>query len=109
MLRLNNPDQNTFHDLTIGRQEVLLLKGKFAIQTFRHVLEKYRSRLIPEKNSPLDCIFLAYGRCVQTLSELPQSYSEANQILSRRFFCMEGQHTVGYESLPKLIGVKPIL
>lgn len=46
-------------------------------------------------------LFISYGRPVETLSEVPLSYKETVFLISRRFFCMQGQHTLGFEDLPK--------
>nr|MCR5329856.1 helix-turn-helix domain-containing protein [Lachnospiraceae bacterium] len=67
---------------------------------FQRFLEHYES--IPEQNSPLDRIFVAYGCVVHSLSELSDSYAQAEELLARRFFCVQGQHVLGYDDLPSV-------
>lgn len=101
LLRVTNQDNNSYDNVLIQYNEVLLLKGNFAIHKFNDFLERYERERRPQKDSPLDSLFITYGRCVPTLSDVPQSYSEAYALLNRRFFCDQEQHTIGYDSLPK--------
>lgn len=50
----------------------------------------------------MDTLFLAYGRPVNTLEEVYLSYQDALTLIRRRFFCIQGQHTLGYDELPDL-------
>ena len=78
---------------------VIILKGSFAIEKFERFIEHYESTP-PQKGSPMDSLFIAYGRPVNELSDVHISYSDAYTLIKRRFFCIEGQHTLGYEELP---------
>lgn len=45
-------------------------------------------------------MFLAYGRPVSTIEDIHLSYEDASALLERRFFCSQGQHTMGFDTLP---------
>ena len=55
-----------------------------------------------EEGSPMDSLFLAYGHPVRSLDEIYLSYEEASALIRRRFFCSQGQHTLGYHELPAM-------
>ena len=78
-----------------------MLKGTFALERFQNFLDHYESTP-PQKGSPLDSLFIAYGRPVNDIMSINESYLDAATLLSRRFFCMQGQHTLGYEELPNV-------
>ncbi len=80
--------------------DILLLLGNSGIERFKRFLAHYES--VPEENSPLDHIFVAYGRVVNSLSEISESYAQAEELLSRRFFCVQGQHVLGFDDLPSV-------
>lgn len=103
LLRVTNQDNNSYDNVILDGQETLLLKGEFAIQKFNEFLSRYQKETQPQKDSPLDSLFIAYGKCVDSPEEIPASYHEAKQLLSRRFFCEENQHTIGYDKLPPLV------
>ncbi len=48
----------------------------------------------------MESMFLTYGRPVRSLEEVHLSYKDAASLLSRRFFCAQEQHAIGYEMLP---------
>ena len=100
LLRVTNNDNNSFDKITINNSVVLLFKGQFAIQKFNEFLERYEREKRPQKNSPLDSLFITYGSVVDSLEYIPKSYQEADSLLRRRFFCAQEQHTIGYEDLP---------
>lgn len=99
LLKITNKGNHTFEHFEEEGNEVILLKGSFALLKFQEFLEHYEKNL-PQKGSPLDSLFLAYGRPVSNLDEIYLSYEEASTLCKRRFFCMQGQHTLGYEELP---------
>lgn len=109
LLRVTNQDHNSFDNITADSREVFLLKGSFAIQKFNDFLERYEREYRPQKDSPLDSLFLTYGRPVSSLDAVPDSYSDACRLIDRRFFCEQGQHTIGYESLPRLESCVPVI
>ncbi len=98
LLRVSNQDHNSFDHVTLDRKEVFLLKGSFALQRFERLLTHYHVN--PQKGSPLDSLFLTYGRKVYRPEDIVHSYHEACQLLERRFFCEYNQHILGYENLP---------
>ncbi len=109
LLRVTNNDNNSFDRITIQNSEVLLLKGSFAIQKFNDFLERYEREKRPQKNSPLDSLFITYGSCVSSLEYIPKSYEEADSLLRRRFFCAQEQHTIGYMDLPIFANTTPVI
>ncbi len=109
LLRVTNQDNHSYDAIIVNKQEVILLKGRFAIQQFNDFLERYEREKRPQKDSPLDSLFITYGRCVHSLQDVPASYTEASKLLHRRFFCEQGQHTIGYDALPDFEHNTPII
>lgn len=109
LLRVTNQDNNSYDNITLQYNEVLLLKGDFAIRKFNEFLERYQREKRPQKDSPLDTLFIAYGECVSSLEDVPLSYQEAYRLLQRRFFCEQEQHTIGYTDLPAFENNSPII
>lgn len=101
LLKVTNEDNSSYENITIDNNEVLLLKGSFILQKFQEFLEHYDREQKPQINSPLDSLFITYGRTVTDLKDISISYSEALRLLQRRFFCEHRQHTIGYTQLPK--------
>ena len=97
LLRVTNNGSFTFDHIVMKNLNVVLLKGSYAIDKFNRFLEHYKN--IPQKDSPLDTLFLAYGSQVTSLEDIHSSYEQARLLISRRFFCKQGQHTVGFQSL----------
>lgn len=98
LLRVSNQDHNSFDHISIDHREVILLKGAFALERFNRLLTHYR--INPQKGSPLDSLFLTYGRQVYRPEEIFHSYLDAYTLLDRRFFCEYNQHVLGFEALP---------
>lgn len=96
ILRVTNQDSNSFESVTYNESQVIILKGDFAISQFNRFLDKFEYELKPQKGSPLDTLFIAYGRIVTTVTELRTSYLDAYRLMLRRFFCAQDQHTIGY-------------
>ncbi len=97
ILRVANADEQEIETVQIDDSQVLLLKGHHPIERLSQLLEKYENELPPEKNSPLDQLFIACGSVVKHVSEIPRSYHEALHMMSRRFFCDENQHSMLYD------------
>lgn len=97
MFMVADSGTNSFEHFVVKGKNVLLLKGKFAIEKFQRFLKHYES--VPQKGSPLDTLFLAYGEAVENIWELKNSYEQAAALLGRRFFCQKGQHVLGYMEL----------
>lgn len=100
LLKVTNEQNSSYENITIDHNEVLLLKGTFTLQKFQEFLEHYEREQKPQKDSPLDSLFITYGRPVTELSQVHISYEEALLLLQRRFFCENMQHTIGYSQLP---------
>lgn len=101
LLKVANKGNHTFEHFEEEGNEVILLKGSFALSKFQDFLDHYEKRSLQE-GSPLDSLFLAYGRPVSDLDEIYLSYEEASTLCRRRFFCIQGQHTLGYGELPNV-------
>lgn len=95
LLRVANRNRNFFYSLDRKDTEVILLKNEYAIGKFKDFLAHYEHVLKPQKGSPLDSLFIAYGRVVNRPEDIVLSYEEAKLLLERRFFCKKGQHTLG--------------
>lgn len=102
LLKITNRDEHTFSYFEEDGKNVILLKGTYALNRFNDFLEHYHGATPPQKGSPMDTFFLAYGRPVQTLNHIHLSYEDARRLISRRFFCGQSQHTLGYEELSGL-------
>lgn len=100
LLRVTNQDHNSFDHVVMDKHEIFLLKGTFAADRFDSLLHHYDVN--PQKGSPLDSLFLTYGRKVYRLEDICLSYQDASRLLNRRFFCEPNQHVLGYGDLPPL-------
>ncbi|MGN0427298.1 MAG: response regulator [Agathobacter sp.] len=107
LLRVTNQDNRSFDHITIGGQEVILLKGSFALERFNSCLHHYE--IGTQKSSPLDTIFLTYGPTVSSLYQIHSSYEVCRLLMQRRFFCEENQHVLSYEMLPETNQYKTII
>ncbi|MGN1159197.1 MAG: response regulator [Lachnospiraceae bacterium] len=101
LLKVTNQGSHFFEHFEEEHKDVILLKGTFALERFQNFLDHYENTP-PQKGSPLDSLFIAYGRPVNDIMSINESYLDAATLLSRRFFCMQGQHTLGYEELPNV-------
>lgn len=100
LLRVTNRGEHTFNHIEQDKKNIILLKGDYALGRFNDFLKHYQGSNPPQKGSPLDSLFLAYGRPINSLEDVHISYEEALALIKRRFFCIQGQHTLGYEELP---------
>lgn len=98
LLKVTNQGSHTFEYLKIHQMDVILLKGDFAIKRLQEFLQHYERS--PQKGSPLDSLFISYGRFVYKLEDIHYSYEDSLSLITRRFFCDQNQHTIGYEQLP---------
>ena len=92
VLRVTSKAGEVFEALRLDDNNVFLLKGKRPIENLNHLMNKYYEELPPEKNSPLDTIFITCGSVVKNYKEIPKSYREAYDLMQHRFFCDESQH-----------------
>lgn len=97
LMRVTNQDNNTFDLLELDQRKIILLKGDFAISKFENLLSHYQ--VTPQKGSPFDAVFLAYGQKVSRVQDIYLSYQDVCRLSRRRFFCEENQHIIGYEDL----------
>lgn len=97
MMRVTNQNNNTFDIIDLEQRKIILLKGDFAISKFENLLRHYR--VVPQKGSPFDSVFLTYGQKVSRVRDIHLSYEDVCRLCDRRFFCEENQHIIGYEGL----------
>lgn len=102
LLRVTNNKNNSFETVSLNEKQIIILKGDYAQTRFQDFLSRYHQEMKPQKGSPLDSIFIAYGRCVDTLEQIHLSFEDATLLLERRFFCAKKQHTLGFEELTNL-------
>ena len=100
LLKVTNEANSSYESVEIEQNEVILLKGAFTLHKFQEFIEHYNREQKPQENSPLDSLFIAYGREVTSIEDVHISYEEAHKLLQRRFFCEDKQHTIGYDELP---------
>lgn len=98
ILRLANKNHNSLDYIKLENMNVILLKGNFALSRFQELLDRYISQ--PQKGSPLDSLFLTYGRPVYTTEQIYISFRDAEGLMKRRFFCSPNQHVLGFTELP---------
>ena len=99
LLNITNSENRSFEHIETDNRDVILLKGSFALRRFEEFLDRCE-KTNDQAGSPMDSLFLAYGHPVEALDEICLSYKEADTLIRRRFFCAQGQHTLGYEDLP---------
>ncbi|MFA9377587.1 MAG: response regulator [Lachnotalea sp.] len=98
LLKVTNQNNKSFEYIKMHQKDVILLKGSFALERFGNILHHYEKT--PQKGSPLDSIFLTYGRIVTKAEDIHSSYEDALSLLNRRFYCEQNQHVIGYDQLP---------
>lgn len=99
ILRLANKNHNSLDYINLDNMNIILLKGNFALKRFQELVNRYISQ--PQKGSPLDSLFLAYGRPIYTVEQIHISFQDAEALMKRRFFCRPNQHVLGYTDLPE--------
>lgn len=108
LLCAGSPAGRSFEQITLRENEVYLLKGSGAISQFQKLLKRYEQE--DRHSQPeLDAWFITYGRPVSALDEVAASYQQALLLKSRRFFCDQGQHTLGYTELPSFANYVKII
>lgn len=100
LLNTTQNDMHAYETLNLDNNHILLLKGRAMLSQFQDFLERYEREEKPQSNSPLDSLFITYGRIAERVEDISTSYSEALRLLKRRFFCEHKQHTIGYLDLP---------
>ena len=96
---MTNKDNSIFEHLAVEERDVVLLKGALGLNRLIDFLDRFEARKL-QPGSPLESMFLAYGRPVSTIEDIHLSYEDASALLERRFFCSQGQHTMGFDTLP---------
>lgn len=98
LLRTANQNNIAFEQLSLDQQNVILLKGEYALEKFRSCIAHYKNGT--QKGSPLDSVFIVYGRVVSTLFDIHLSYEDCRRLMERRFYCGPNQHVLAPEALP---------
>lgn len=101
LLNIANSKKRSFEHIRVDGHAVILLKGSFALRRFAEFLDRCE-KTDGQADNPIRSLFLAYGRPVASPDEICLSYEEAKTLIKRRFFCIQGQHTLGYEELPSM-------
>lgn len=101
LLNITNSENRSFEHIRVDGKDVILLKGSFALRRFEEFLDRCE-KADGQADSPVHPLFLAYGHPVASLDEICLSYEEARTLVERRFFCIQGQHTLSYEELPSM-------
>ena len=96
LLRVTNQNETEIENISLDGRNVILLKGNHPIEKLNLMIDKFSGELPPEKNSPLDSIFIACGSVVSEADEISRSYNEALEMLLHRFFSDKNQHTMLY-------------
>lgn len=97
-LKVTNQDYSSFEHIKIHHNNIILLKGEYAIKRFQDFLCHYDT--LPQKGSLLDSFFITYGRFVCNVKDIHLSYEDAFYLLKRRFFCKKNQHSFGFTQMP---------
>lgn len=109
LLRVNNQDSRAFDRISLDGLEVTLLKGEAALQKFQALLQRFDGEGSASQRQQLEGVFLCFGRPVRSMSQIALSYTQALHARSRRFFCAQEQHTLGYDALPARLDAAPLL
>lgn len=106
LLRVINRENSIFEHLEVNGKDIVLLKGSHGLNKLSDFIRQYEERPIQE-GSPMESMFITYGRKVDSLEDIHLSYEDASCLLNRRFFCAPGQHALGYEELPAVPEKEP--
>ena len=98
ILRLANKNHDSLDYINLAEQNVVILKDTFALDRFQELLVHYINK--PQKGSPLDSLFLTYGRPVYSVQDIHTSFEDAKLLMNRRFFCSHNQHVLNYKNIP---------
>ncbi len=102
LLRTANRDHIAFEEVSLGSRKVILLKGSYALDKFRNCIMHYERGT--QKGSPLDSVFVVYGRTVSSIQDICLSYQDCRRLMERRFYCRPNQHVLAPEEISELTG-----
>ncbi len=97
LLKVANPAGRDYEQISVGMLNAILLKGSHAVEKLEELYNRFESELPPEKDSPLDTIFISCGGVVAGAEDIPESFDEALDQLNHRFFCDQYQHIVMHD------------
>lgn len=84
-------------ELVTEDEHVLLLRGRTAMDNLDKRVNFY---IQSHAAAPEEIPFFAFGREVDSIREIPDSYASAQTLLQRQFFCDEGIFRLSYGELP---------
>lgn len=84
--------------IIVESTEYLLLIGSMMIQQFYRLIEHYQFGT--QINSPLNSMFIIYGRAVMDIAALSLSFRDVKVLSKRKFYCQASQHILSYQNLP---------
>lgn len=98
-LKVSNNEISEFEHLMVKNNDIVLLRGQHSLHQLKEFLNYYEKRPIME-GSPMESMFLAFGRPVNDIRDIHLSYEDASTLLRRRFFFPAEQHSLSYKMLP---------
>lgn len=104
-LSVTSPGRPPLEHVQIAEKDLILLKGGASVQRLQSMLERYA----PRRDSPLDSLFLACGRQVSRLEDVPLSMRDVTALERRRFFCEPEQHVLESGELPATERLRPVV
>lgn len=94
----NTSENVSVEEITVESTEFLLLVGSPMIKQFYRLIEHYQ--LGTQVNSPLNSMFIIYGRTVLDIAALHLSFHDVKALSQRKFYCQASQHILSYQNLP---------
>lgn len=85
--------------IIVESTEYLLLIGSIMIQQFYRLIEHYQFGT--QINSPLNAMFIIYGRPVLDIAALSLSFHDVKVLSQRKFYCQPSLHILSYQNLPE--------
>lgn len=89
---------NDIEHISYQHNKILLLKGHVATAQLAALVRRGQR---PAKGLPESAWYVTYGEKVASLSMIPVSYRQAQELMNRRFFSEQGQYIASFEELPK--------
>lgn len=97
LLKVSPTESKVMEHIQVRQRDVVLLMGKSIILRFDELIKK----MIENPSSPAySSIFISSGRTIGQITMLPFSYSDALNLLDRRFFCKNQQRVLLFNDLP---------
>ncbi|MBO4390771.1 MAG: helix-turn-helix domain-containing protein [Lachnospiraceae bacterium] len=97
-LCITEEDENAYDSFRIHDMNVLLLRSRHIIENLEGLMRRLEGSEPPEENSPIGSLMLFAGNTLQSLEELPASFSALEQRFAKRFFIRPGSHVIREDS-----------